>query len=165
MTTSTPEITVARRNHWWNEDRETITTCFRTTWRGDSVTVEVTSDRYRTSDGNLTDWRHFVSAGWYGDEDSKFSSRSITDTARSRLRDVVLPQVVFYTQTKEYEESKADAIVSEMRSQVARMDSVYQCGRMIQKIQTHVKDAGRREKLVEAVNTYERFQMLLGEIR
>lgn len=55
-------------------------------WRGQAAKAIVRCDRYETADGNLTDWRCYVSRAFRADV-GEYGGEDLTETAKRRLHE------------------------------------------------------------------------------
>lgn len=89
-------------------DREEVYGDVEAVWRGERVTVKVTANRYRHSSG-VSDWRIFIQDARYGDGD--YGTKSLTDTARSRLREETTGELAGWIDSECYRSSFGRALV------------------------------------------------------
>lgn len=169
--TTTTSPTIVRRNHWvslgTNNDKEQITTTFATEWRGQEVCVEVSSSRYLAGmrgELQMTPWHHYVSGGWYGNQDEKWSAKDISETARARLSDSVKSIAEAWIDTDGYRESWEASAFGDLRSQVARVDSIYAADRIETTIhQSNISDDAK-VLLFGVIDSYRQFQQALADL-
>jgi hypothetical protein len=88
--------------------KEEVHVYFRSEWRGQPCTVEVSCDRYTHSSG-LSEWRAYAAKAYYGEQDASPHGDELTDLARSRVGPPCVAQALAWLDSDDYRLSEAGA--------------------------------------------------------
>jgi hypothetical protein len=131
-------------------------------WRGDPVQVDIAADRYKFSDGTISDWRFHV-ADARKREDGKVWGEQLSPTAHSRLRDACEAQVWAYLRedNPEYVEGEQRAVfrcILHVMQELGTYGSETQRARqLVDKYLTKLT-GDQRETLLHVIGAAEAFQ-------
>lgn len=118
---STKEITgeIDRVSHWITHDyhtkKEEIVFYIRTEWRGTPARAVLTADRYEHSSG-WSEWR--VRCSEAREAMTEGLGASLTDTARTRMRERFEPMVRDWLDSTEYPASRGRSLTAMLRNKL-----------------------------------------------